>query len=87
MVLHIRKKMVLYLRNENGLVYKKTPDGSSICNSLVYKKKPDDSSMCNGLVYKKSRIRIRKWLTMAGDIFQMAISSFIFNVETRSLKR
>ena len=36
----------------------------------------------NGLVYKKI-----KWLTRSRDIFRMAIFSFIFNVETSSLKR
>ena len=37
----------------------------------------------NGLVYRKKP----KWLTRSRDIFQMAISSFIFNIETSSLKR
>ena len=58
----------------NGFVYKEK-------NGLAYKKKQNGGLM---VLYIRKK---PKWLTRSRDIFQMAISSFIFNIETSGLKR
>ena len=83
--------LVLYIRQ-------KKPSGISIFIDLVYKAKNGIAYKKKMVLYiNKNSIRLLyrmvlylrkpKWLIRSRDIFQIAISSFIFNVETCSLKR
>ena len=68
--------MVLYIRK------KMVPDyGYWLLTSIVF------PLVKSGTMQMVLYIRKTKWLTRSRDIFQMVISSFIFNIETSSLKR